>query len=118
MKKMVILMMLLLLCGCQTNLKSDEEYLRDTINSFISGQQDKNIDDAMTVDEAKAIVADFSILYDRIDYYGIVKYKLGDIVNNYYAFLVENDDVSLYLLIDMYDGIIFYVTPKELGIEN
>ena len=72
----------------------------------------------MTVEEAKAKIADFNSMYDKIEYYGIVKYAPLSVENEYYAFLAKNDNDNVYILLDIYNSVLTFVTAEQLGIKN
>jgi len=132
-KIMLFLVLLLCICGCQSNLKSDEEVVLDAFNETIYGQNNKNTKEAMTVDEAKAKIVDFNSLYDKIEYYGVVKYAPVSAENEYYgvvkyapvsaeneyhAFLAMKDDNNVYILLDIYNSVLTFATAEQLGIKN
>ena len=119
MKKIVVIISLVICCtGCggantQKNIDNSVKSFNETINGH------KDNEEAMTSDEAYSLVNDtFGSLYDSIEYYDRVKYAPGDVLNDFYAFLVTKEDESYYILIDIYNGVATFVTEDDLNIDK
>ena len=115
-----ILVFLLLLCCVGCGLENSQKKIDDSAKSFnetIYGHKDN--EEAMTSNEAYSLVNDtFGSLYDSIEYYDMVKYATGDVLNDFYAFFVTKDDDSYYILVDIYNGVTTFVTADDLNIEK
>lgn len=115
MKKIVLIIIMLLCCvGCGTNKM---ENIEKSFNDTICGHKDKK--EAMSVDEAYSLVHNiYGTLYDKIEYYDMVKFAPGTVLNDFYAFRVTFDDDSFYFLVDIYNGVTTFVTADDLNIEE
>lgn len=119
MKKIIIIVIILLCCvGCESgNVEKNIELSEKSFNETIYGHKDKK--NAMTVDEAYSLVYGvYGSLYDKIEYYDVVKFALTDVLNDFYAFLVTSGDDSYYVLVDIYNGVTTFVTADDLNIEQ
>ena len=118
MKKLMIMLLLLCCVGCGTvNTQNNIDTSVKSFNETIYGHKDN--EEAMTYDEAYSLVNNtFGSLYDSIEYYDMVKYAPGDVLNDFYAFLVTKDDDSHYILIDIYNGVATFVTANDLNIKK
>ena len=113
-RKTILVIIILLCCvGCKDRIGDVDKVFNETINGH------SNKENVISVDDAYSMISDaMGSLYDKIEYYDTVKYSLGEVENDYYAFLVETKDDSYYILFDIYNGVTFYVTALELGIKN
>lgn len=119
MKKIIIIVLLLSCCvGCESNkTMSKIEQVEQSFYDTAYGH--KGNKEPMTSSEAYALLNDFvGTLYDEIEYYDIVEYALGEVINKFYAFKVSTSNGSYYVLVDIYNGVTTSVTADELNIKE
>lgn len=115
MKKIIIIMLILCCVGC--NVKKNIELSEKTFNDTIYGHKEKK--DAMTVDEAYSLIYGvYGSLYDKIEYYDIIKFAPSEVSNDFYVFFSTKDDDSYYILVDIYNGVTTFVTVDDLNIKK
>lgn len=118
--KIIFIIVITILCcvGCVgENTGKNMELSQKKFNETFYGHKDKK--EAMSVDEAYSLITDvFGSQYNKIEYYDMVKFAPGEVLNDFYAFLVTSEDNSYYVLVDIYNGVTTFVTEEDLNIQK